>query len=164
MNFFQTIPPVLQSGSFCIALEKGVFGHLAQDQFIFDNRAPENVKTGEVFQFIRHSEMAKMLLNLKFFFVHGMVAGSSWSLHVREPRFRNHGNLEAWALESGIQRKESGISLTIRIWNPSSTVKVPNPVPGIRNPQLGIHNSRLFSIPLDGAKLVWYYAWFVDIC
>ena len=48
--------------------------------------------------------MAKMPLNLESFLPNGMVAGSSWSLHVREPRFRNHENLEAWALESGIQR------------------------------------------------------------
>ena len=132
MNFFQTILPMLQSGSFCISLENGVSGHLAQDQFIFDNRTPENVKTGKIFEFIRHYEMAKMSLNLESFLV-----GSSWSLHVREPGFQNQGNLETWALESGIPP-------TIGIWNPSSTVKVRNPVPGIRNPQLGIYNSILF--------------------
>ena len=32
-------------------------------------------------------------------------------------------NPESWALESGIQRKESGIPLTIGIWNPTSTDK-----------------------------------------
>ena len=32
-------------------------------------------------------------------------------------------NLEPWALESGIQLKESGIPLTIRIQNPNSTDK-----------------------------------------
>jgi len=118
-------------------------------EFIFDNRAPENVKTEEIFEFLRHFEMAKKPLNLESFSSNGMVAGSSWSLHVREPRLQNHGNfclwnLKTWALESGIQQKESGISLTIGIWNSSSNIKVRNPVPGIRNQQLGIHNSRLF--------------------
>ena len=42
---------------------------------------------------------------------------------LRESGFRNRGNvflcdLESWALESGIQRKESGI--TTRDWNPES--------------------------------------------
>ena len=132
---------MLQSGSFCISLENGVSGHLAQDQFIFDNRIPENVKTGKIFEFIRHYDMAKMPLNLESFLSNGMVVGSSWSLHVREPGFQNQGNLEIWALESGIP-------LTIGNWNPSSTVKVRNPVPGIRNPQLGIYNSIRFWIPL----------------
>lgn len=151
MNFFQTILLMLQSVSLCISLENGVSGHLALDQLIFDNRAPENVKTGMIFEFIRHYEKAKMSLNLESFLV-----GSSWSLHVREPGFHNQGNLETWAWESGIP-------LTIGISNPSSTVKVPSPVPGIRNPQLGIYNSIHFWIHLHGAKLAWYCASFVDI-
>ena len=40
----------------------------------------------------------------------------------------------------------------IGIQNPSSTDKDWNPVPGIRNPQRGIQNSRLSRIPLNGAK------------
>ena len=48
-------------------------------------------------------------------------------LHVRESRLRNLGkfclwNTKSWALDSGIQLKESGIPLTIGIQNPSSTV------------------------------------------
>ena len=39
-------------------------------------------------------------------------------------------NAESWALESGIQLKESGISLTIGIQDHSSTDKDWNPVPG----------------------------------
>ena len=42
--------------------------------------------------------------------------------HVRESRFRNPGNFswwnsEPWALESGIQLKESGIPLRLQIWS-----------------------------------------------
>ena len=51
-------------------------------------------------------------------------------------------NLEAWALELGIQLMESGIPLTIGVCNP---------VLGIRNPRCGIHNPRLSWIPLRGA-------------
>ena len=125
MNFFQTILPMLQSGSFCISLENGVSGHLAQDQFIFDNRTPENVKTGKIFEFIRHYEMAKMSLNLESF-----LAGSSWSLHVREPGFQireiwKFGNLgfgirnttNDWKLESKFHRQSPECSS----WNPEST-------------------------------------------
>ena len=47
-------------------------------------------------------------------------------LHVRESRLRNLGkfclwNTKSWALDSGIQLKESGIPLTIGIQNRSST-------------------------------------------
>ena len=45
------------------------------------------------------------------------------------------GTLESWALESGIQLKESGISLTIGIQNPGSNDKYWNPAPVIRNPR-----------------------------
>ena len=41
---------------------------------------------------------------------------------------------KSWALESGIQLKESGILLKIGIQNLSSTDKDWNQVPGIRNP------------------------------
>ena len=49
-------------------------------------------------------------------------------------------------MESGIQLKESGIRLTIRIRNASSTGKVRNPIPGIRNPGRRIQNPRLFTL------------------
>ena len=57
------------------------------------------------------------------------------SPHVGESGFLNSEkfclwNAESWALESGIQLKESGIPLTIGIQNPSSTDKYWNPVPG----------------------------------
>ena len=42
-------------------------------------------------------------------------------------------NPESWALESGIQLKESGILLKIGNQNPSSTDKDVNPLPG--NPE-----------------------------
>ena len=61
-------------------------------------------------------------------------------------------NPESWALESGIQLKESRIPLTIEIQNPSSTDKNWNPVPGIRNPSCGIQNPRLSRIRLHGAR------------
>ena len=65
---------------------------------------------------------------------------------VRESRFRNpwnvcfwnpvlgnfiRWNLESWVLESIIQLKESGVVLTIGIWNPSSIDKES----GIQNPE-----------------------------
>ena len=40
-------------------------------------------------------------------------------------------NPESWALESGIQLKESGIVLAIGNQNPSSNDKDWNPLPGI---------------------------------
>ena len=44
--------------------------------------------------------------------------------HVRESGFQNLGNpVESWALESGIQLKESEIPLTNGIHNPSPTDK-----------------------------------------
>ena len=57
-----------------------------------------------------------------------------------EHGFRNEGNicvcnLESWALQSGIQLKESGIPLTIAIRNPSSTDKESE----IRYLESGIH-------------------------
>ena len=61
-------------------------------------------------------------------------------------------NPESWALESGIQLKESRIPLTIEIQNPSSTDKNWNPVPGIRNPPCGIQNPRLSRIRLHGVR------------
>ena len=44
--------------------------------------------------------------------------------------------LTSWALESGLQFKESRIQLTIGIQNPSSTDKDWNPVSGIQNLRL----------------------------
>ena len=45
--------------------------------------------------------------------------------HVKDSGIREFylGNLESWALESGIQLKESGILLMIGIGNPSTTDK-----------------------------------------
>ena len=59
-------------------------------------------------------------------------------------------NPESWALESGVQLKESGILLVIGIENPSSTDRDWNRVPGIRNPWRGIRNPRLSWILLHG--------------
>ena len=50
--------------------------------------------------------------------------------------------------ESGIQLNEYGISLTIRIQNPSSTIKHLTQVPGIWNPWREIQNPRLPWIPV----------------
>ena len=52
-------------------------------------------------------------------------------------------NQESWALESGIQLKESGIRLTIGIRNPSSTDKDWNHVLRIRNPQQRVQHPTL---------------------
>ena len=72
---------------------------------------------------------------------------------IRNPRKFCLWNPEFWVLESGIQLKESGIPITIRIQNPSSRDKDRNPVPGIRNPQRGMQNTRLcWIIPLHGVK------------
>ena len=49
---------------------------------------------------------------------------------IRNPGKFRSWNSESWALQSGIQLKESGIPLTIRFQNPSSTDC--NPLPGIR--------------------------------
>ena len=48
-------------------------------------------------------------------------------------------NQESWAVESGIQLKESGIPLTIGIQNQSPSDKDWNPVAGIRDPRRGIY-------------------------
>ena len=83
------------------------------------------------------------------------------SPHVRETVFRNPWNfclwnLEPWALESGIQLKESGIPLTIRIQNPNSTDKDWNPVPGIWKQRRKIQNPRGAWIPLHWTR-IWGY-------
>ena len=52
-------------------------------------------------------------------------------------------NSKSWALESGIQLKESRILLKTGIQNPNFTNKDWNPAPGIRNPGYGIQNPRL---------------------
>ena len=54
----------------------------------------------------------------------------------------------------GIQLKESRISRTIGIHNPSSTVKDWDPVPGIRNPRLGIQNPRFHYMGRRGAHVL----------
>ena len=79
------------------------------------------------------------------------------SPHVRESGYRSPGkfcrwNQESWALESGIQVKESGLPLTTGIQNRSSNDQDRNLVPGIRNRRRGIQNPRLSWIPLRGAK------------
>ena len=64
-------------------------------------------------------------------------------------------NPKSWALESGIQLKESGTPLTIGIRTPSSSNKDQNPVPGIRiSPRRGIQNPRLCWILLH-RTIVW---------
>ena len=54
----------------------------------------------------------------------------------------------------GIQLKESRISRTIGIHNPSSTVEDWYPVPGIRNPRLGIQNPRFHYMGRRGAHVL----------
>ena len=71
---------------------------------------------------------------------------------------------EILLVESWIQVKESGIPLTIWIRYHSSTDKVRNPVPKIRNSQRGIQNLRLLWIPLHGSilcisKLMYKNSW-----
>ena len=54
----------------------------------------------------------------------------------------------------GIQLKECRIPRTIGIHNPSSTVKDWYPVPGIRNPRLGIQNPRFHYMGRRGAHVL----------
>ena len=75
---------------------------------------------------------------------------SSWFLNIM--KLAEYRIAKKWVLESGIQLKESGIPFTIGIQNPNSTHKVRNPVPAIRNRQLGIQNPRLSWILLHGTK------------
>ena len=58
-------------------------------------------------------------------------------------------NPESWALESGIQLKESGIPVTFGIRNPSSTSKIRNLVP-----KSGIHGVE-FRIQIVLDSLTW---------
>ena len=68
-------------------------------------------------------------------------------------------NQKSWALESGIQLKESGIPLTIEIRNPSSTDKDWNPVPEIwTDPRRRIQNLSLSWISLHGMIIVFFPA------
>ena len=69
---------------------------------------------------------------------------ASISVNVRECRFRNRGNfclwnLEYWALDSGIQLKETRITLTIVIRNASSIDKESR----ILNPESSTMKSRI---------------------
>ena len=82
------------------------------------------------------------------------AAQGKYSPHVRESGFRTRGNFrlwtdsgiqeillwirDLWALDSGIQLRESGIQFRIGIRTA---------VPGIRNPRHGIQNTRLSWIP-----------------
>ena len=72
----------------------------------------------------------------------------------RNPRIFCFWDPESWALESGIQLMDSGITLTTGIQNPSSIVKNWIPVPGIRNPRHGIQNPVLSWIPSHGATML----------
>ena len=78
--------------------------------------------------------------------------------------FRKPGKLcswsqKSWALESGIQLKESGIPLTIGIPNPSSTDKDWNLVPEIwTDPLRRIQNVRLSRISLHGMIMIFFPA------
>ena len=63
---------------------------------------------------------------------------SSWFLKIM--KLVEYRIAKKWVLESGIQLKESGIPFTIGIRNPNSTHNVRNPVPAIRNRQLGVQN------------------------
>ena len=73
---------------------------------------------------------------------------SSWFLKIM--KLVEYRIAKKWVLDSGIQLKESGIPVGIQ--NPNSTHKVRNPVPAIRNRQLGIQNPRLSWILLHGTK------------
>ena len=75
---------------------------------------------------------------------------SSWFLKIM--KLVEYRIAKKWVLESGIQLKESEIPFTIGIRNPNSTHKVRNPVPAIRNRQLGIQKPRLSWILLHGTK------------
>ena len=122
MNFFQTILLMLQSGSLCISLENGVSGHLTQDQLIFDNSAPENAKTGKIFEFIRHYEIAKMS---KFGILFGRKQLVPPCKGTRIPQSGKFGNLglgirnttKDWNFESKFHRQSPESSS----WNPEST-------------------------------------------
>ena len=63
-------------------------------------------------------------------------------------------NPKSWALESGMQVKESVIPLTIGIHNRSSSDKNWNPVLGIRNPRLEIQSPRLSQTPSQRASVL----------
>ena len=88
-----------------------------------------------------------------------VTISTTLSTHVRESGFRNQRKIllvesgigEFLLVESWIQVKESGIPLTIGIRYPSSTDKVRNPVPKIRNSRRRIQNPRLSWIPLHGS-------------
>ena len=82
-----------------------------------------------------------------------MDAGPLWNLIFTRCKGIQITESENFLLmESGTQLKESGMRLTIGIRNPSSTGKVRNLVPGIRNPGRGIQNPRLSWIPLHGVE------------
>ena len=65
-------------------------------------------------------------------------------------------NPKSWALESGIQLKESGIPPTIAIQNPTTVPLTKTEIhhQEIRNPRSGIQNPRLSWIPLHGVYVV----------
>ena len=60
-------------------------------------------------------------------------------------------------VESGIMRKNSESHQRLKSRLPSSNVNDWNPVLGMRNPQLGIHDPRLSCFPLHGMTLKTLY-------
>ena len=79
------------------------------------------------------------------------------SPHVSESANGDSGIQEKLLVESRIQLKESGIPLTIRIQNPTSTDKNWNPVPGIQNPRRAIQNPRLSWTLYIADELIFLY-------
>ena len=100
---------------------------------------------------------AVSLTRLKHYLKHfSCLNGKFWI----RPTWGNPGNFclqnpKSWALESRIQLKKSGISLTIGIQNPNSRWQTP--VSGDRNPRRGIQNPRLPLIPLYGASWIGHF-------
>ena len=98
------------------------------------------------------------------FIVESRLTKGRSSHHTMDSAFWNPGNLclrnpESWVLEPGIQPKESGTQLTIRIQNPRTTEKYWNQVCGIRNPQCGFENPRLSWITLHEATSLQFNAY-----
>ena len=70
--------------------------------------------------------MHRALINLIFLYAPAVISLRELNLIERVPDVRESGKF--LLVESGIQLKESGIPLTIKIQNPLSTNKVCNPV------------------------------------
>jgi len=86
---------------------------------------------------------------------------ASISVNVTESKFRNRGtvylwNTEYWALDSGIQLKETRITLMIAIRNPNSTNKesgIPKPESRAWNPETKTVMDYLARGEVEQAKL-----------